>query len=167
MTPASAIQVFELKWSTYTFGDLIVSIIITLKVITLASYLNAWTFENNYVKDVSLPGCMQTVKKANLFAVISIILQKYSWILYNNLLSDLWWQKIQVQIYRANKSYFQLKVKTLVRNLKTRNGMQGNNINFKEAVTRLCKVIRKLCAKYYTDYKIFWEKDTGALHEFL
>jgi len=37
-------------------------------VITLASHLNARTFESNYVEDVSLWECMQAVEKGNLLA---------------------------------------------------------------------------------------------------
>ena len=43
-------------------------IIITLMVITLASHLNARTFESNYVEDVSLWECMQAVENGNLLA---------------------------------------------------------------------------------------------------
>ena len=43
-------------------------IIITLIIITLASHLNARTFESNYVEDVSLWECMQAVEKGNLLA---------------------------------------------------------------------------------------------------
>lgn len=98
---------------------------------------------------------MKAVKKANLLAVSSIVLQKNSWILRKNLLGDLWWRKIQVQIYRTNKSYSQLEVKALVRKLKTRNGMAGNIIKFKEAVTIFYKVVRKFYAKYYVQCKFF------------
>ena len=37
-------------------------------VITLASHLNARTFESNYVEDVSLWECMQAVENGNLLA---------------------------------------------------------------------------------------------------
>ena len=43
-------------------------IIITILAITLASHLNARTFESNYVEDVSLWDCMQAVEKGNLLA---------------------------------------------------------------------------------------------------
>ena len=43
-------------------------IIITLMVITLASHLNARTFESNYVENVYLWECMQAVERGNLLA---------------------------------------------------------------------------------------------------
>ena len=43
-------------------------IIITILAITLASHLNATTYESNYKDDVSLWECMNAVEKGNLLA---------------------------------------------------------------------------------------------------